>query len=184
MHGGTLAALPIEVASAVAKVRGGDFLPYYEFAQGLLYAALNQHTNGDAECVSMAIHLALKLLRETAPVPAACERFAKLLKQAAKMCQGPEQMSANAICKTLEAQLRSSAHADVSAICLTLPSSVVKVTGMSEAITEMLRAVPPTDDWKLAVCEEVAKLCASDATYQPVAALLQQALSGPASAPQ
>ena len=171
----TLAALPPDIAGAVSQLRGADLVPYYDFASNLLYSSLNSHV-ADAECVSMAMRLALKLLAESAPLPTACERFTRLVKQAATLCMGPEKAAEHPICKNLEAQLRASAHEDIAAICLHMPLSLESTPGMRECVLQCLRAVPPTTAWRESVVTSVDTAAASNpAAFAPVVEVLREA---------
>ena len=145
----TLAGLSSAQAQAVVAARGVEVQPYYEFVAGLLYATLNAHLH-DAVVVSTAIRLALLLTAESIALPVACERFARLLTQAAGLRNNDHPAGLQ-----LLAELEGSGHALLSAVLLREPMALVAVGGMWDCCAELMRAAPPSDEWRRGAASEL-----------------------------
>ena len=165
-------------AVVVAQLHGEQLVPYYEFAVGLLYAALNGHLH-DSGVLTMAMRLALLLTvrhptmprvstccclpaapppprprphcggvcvpwtqAETSVLPSACERFTRLVKQAAALVSTNHTIGVH-----LALELKASGHALLTHMLLHYPLGLITVVHMVEMATELLRVVPPGEEW-------------------------------------
>ena len=110
---------------------------------------------------------------ETFALPSACERFTRLLKQAAAL-----RAQDHPIGIQLAVEVEKSGHFILSQVLLQGPLALITVPSMVEMCAELLAAVPPGEEWlRVTLDSQNAQFAAINEGHEPKEEALQKAMS-------
>ena len=87
-------------------------------------------------------------------LPPSCERFIKLLEQAARLHPTVSDKQ-HPIGLCLASELQATNHSLLTTMIVLEPLCLISLTGMPECLSALMRVAPPSDEWKAKAIQEL-----------------------------
>ena len=98
--------------------------------------------------------LSFSLQAECRVLPPSCERFIKLLEQAARLHPTVSDKQ-HPIGLCLASELQATNHSLLTTMIVLEPLCLISLTGMPECLSALMRVAPPSDEWKAKAIQEL-----------------------------